>query len=157
MLNTLRQWLIRVLTAPAPDTASNRYAVEDVPYRSTSTIVAYDENLLERSRAQWQFGDWASLAAISRDSLQHHPDRAKLALLTAAGHQALGNAAEAQRHTRLALDWGCSKKLVSQILISGVHNTIGRAAAAGGLEQKAIAHFERAIGVVMPQTDIKLL
>ena len=27
-------------------------------------LCPYDENLLERSRTQWQFGDWQSLAEI---------------------------------------------------------------------------------------------
>ena len=29
-------------------------------------FVPYDENLLERARTQWQFGDWESLARIDR-------------------------------------------------------------------------------------------
>jgi hypothetical protein len=58
---------------------------------STSTLhVPYDENLLERSRTQWQFGDWDSLAKIDREMLQHHPDRAKLALLATAGQLQTG-------------------------------------------------------------------
>ena len=52
---------------------------------TTSHMVPYDENLLERSRTQWQFGDRASLAALDQTTLQHHPDRAKLTLLAAAG------------------------------------------------------------------------
>ena len=44
----------------------------------------YDEALLERSRTQWRFGDRPSLATLTRNTLQHHPDRAKLALLVAA-------------------------------------------------------------------------
>ena len=31
--------------------------------------VAFDENLLERTRTQWQFGDWESLSSISKESL----------------------------------------------------------------------------------------
>jgi len=120
-------------------------------------LVPYDENLLERSRTQWQFGDWDSLAAISRDTLQHHPDRAKLALLVAAGHQSLGNATEARQYTRLAMDLGCSKKLVSQILIAGVHNTLGRAAAISGQQQRSLKHFENAIHVGSPGSDARLL
>lgn len=144
---------IKHITASEQLTSTN--AKFDVS--SKQCLMPYDENLLERSRTQWQFGDWASLAAITRDTLQHHPDRAKLALLVASGHQALGNACEAGRHSRLAIDWGCSKRLVSRILISGVHNTLGRAATAGGQDQKAAQHFETAISVVLPQTDIRLL
>ena len=157
MLNTIRQWLIRVLTAPAPDATPNTHAVEDVPYRSMTSIVAYDENLLERSRTQWQFGDWASLALLERDTIQHHPDRAKIALLVAAGHSATGNFKEARQYTRVALEWGCSKKLVSQILIAGVHNTLGCVAAVIGQEQCALQHFRASLQVGAPQSDVHLL
>ena len=70
----------------------------------TSNLVPFDENLLERARTQWQFGDWQSLAQLSRDTLQHHPDRAKLALLAAAGRLQTGQDAEARQHIRLAQD-----------------------------------------------------
>jgi hypothetical protein len=96
---------------------------------ATSHPVPYDENLLEKSRTQWQFGDWESLAKLERDTLRHHPDRAKLALLAAAGHLQTDHPAQARQYIRLAQDWGCSKKLVTRILAAGVHNSLGRAAA----------------------------
>ena len=120
-------------------------------------LVPYDENLLERARTQWQFGDWQSLANIERDSLQHHPDRAKLALLTAAGHMQLGDNSAARKFTQLAQDWGCSKKLISQILIAGVHNSLGRAAAVNGQGQRALQHFESAITAGAPASELRLL
>ncbi len=81
----------------------------------------YDEYLLDRARTQWQFGDWESLMGIEHDAIENHPDRAKLAILVAAGHMQQGDIQVAHQFVRLAQDWGCSKKLVSQILISGVH------------------------------------
>jgi hypothetical protein len=144
---------IKIIAACADSTGAT--ALND--HENLQGLVPYDENLLERSRTQWQFGDWASLALLSRDTLQHHPDRAKLALLCAAGHQAQGNAAEALQHTRLAIDWGCSKKLVSQILISGVHNTLGRAAAVSGQEQRAHKHFQASIEAGAPSSAVGLL
>jgi hypothetical protein len=137
-----------------PRAASTNTVVES---GGSFDMVPYDENLLERSRTQWQFGDWESLANISRDTLQHHPDRAKLALLAAAGHQALGNATEARQYTRLAMDWGCSKKLVSHILVSGVHNTLGRAAALVGLQPRSLKHFESAIAIGTPGSEVRLI
>lgn len=124
---------------------------------SEQHLVPYDENLLERSRTQWQFGDWASLTQLARDTLQHHPDRAKLALLAAAGHLQQGNSTEARQFTRLAQDWGCSKKLVSQILISGVYNSLGRAAAVSGQAQRALQHFESAIAIGAAESERRLL
>ncbi len=117
----------------------------------------YDEHLLDRARTQWQFGDWESLAALSREEIEGHPERAKLALLAAAGRLQTGQETEARQFIRLAQDWGCSKKLISQILIAGVHNSMGRAAAISGQEQRAISHFETSITVAMPQSDFRLL
>lgn len=115
-----------------------------------NAVIPYDENLLERSRTQWQFGDWPSLAQLNRDTLQHHPDRAKLALLAAAGRLQTGQNAEARQFVRLAQDWGVSKKLISQILIAGVHNSLGRAEAIGNRQQQALQHFEKAITIGAP-------
>ena len=138
---------------------SARLATTTVEFDTANAqqYVPFDENLLERSRTQWQFGDWESLAAISRSTLQHHPDRAKLALLAAAGHCALGNPTEARLHTRLAIEWGCNKKLVSQILISGLYNTLGRAAAASGNLQLAHRHFQASIQTGAANSDVRLL
>jgi DNA-binding transcriptional MerR regulator len=125
--------------------------------QSGQYLVPYDENLLERARTQWQFGDWESLAQLSRDTLQHHPDRAKLALLAAAGRLQTGHDVEARQFIRLAQNWGVSNKLVCQILIAGVHNSLGRAAALGGNQPRALKHFENAVVVGMPGRDAKLL
>lgn len=132
-------------------------AIMSPPTESETRLVPYDENLLERSRTQWQFGDWERLVLLSRDTLQHHPDRAKLALLAAAGHLQSGGTSEARQFVRQAQDWGCSKKLISQILVAGVHNSLGRAAAVSGQEQKAIKHFENAIATGTPGSDVLLV
>lgn len=122
-------------------------------------LISYDENLLERSRTQWQFGDWESLAKLNRDTLQHHPDRAKLALLAAAGRLQTGNDnnIEARQFIRLAQDWGLGKKLISQILIAGVHNSLGRVATIARQEARALGHFEKAITTGTPSGATGLL
>ena len=125
--------------------------------RSEQSIVPYDENLLERARTQWHFGDWQSLAELSCDTLQHHPDRAKLALLSAAGRLQTGQDADARQLVRLAKDWGLNKKLISQILIAGVHNSLGRASAISYQSTRAMLHFEKAIKIGTPGSDAKLL
>lgn len=167
MFKALANWLSRRKgkTLPAPnDVDSNHPTVTEGTTTelesietNPSRLVPYDENLLERSRTQWQFGDWESLARLEREILQHHPDRAKLALLAAAGHQQLGNMAAARQFTRLAQDWGCSKKLVSQILIAGMHNTLGRVAVITNQESRAFQHFGNTIALGMPGADVRLL
>lgn len=165
MFATLRTLMYRWFGPPAQThgaamSAPGTHDESEVIYEAgqhSAYLVPYDENLLERARTQWQFGDWQSLAALDRDTLQHHPDRAKLALLAAAGHIQQGDAHVARQFIRLAQDWGCSKKLVSQILIAGVHNTLGRAAATRGEGLRALQHFEAAIASGTPGSDIRLL
>ena len=122
-----------------------------------SPLVPYDETLLERSRTQWQFGDWESLSQLNQEALQHHPQRAKLALLAAAGRFQLGEENEAHQYIRLALDWGCSPRLVKQILVSGVHNTLGVATALLDSTQRSSAHFRNALKLGGIPGDVDLL
>ena len=130
---------------------------DQIMLNHTDGLVPYDENLLECARTQWQFGDWESLIKIERETLQHHPDRAKLALLAAAGHLQQGDNNTARQFTRLAQDWGCSKKMISQILIAGVHNSLGRASLINGDSQRALQHFEFAISSGSPAGEVRLL
>jgi FkbM family methyltransferase len=104
-----------------------------------------DPTLLDRCRTQWQFGDWSSLCALSEAQIREHPDRAKLALLAAAGHQQHGDMQLSRRWSEQALAWGCERKLLAQILVAGVYNTLARAAAAAGDEPRALSHFRQAV------------
>lgn len=158
MLNSLRSWLIRLLGGKVADLdlgmsdssahTTLRHPVGNSPANLANTpsheshVVPYDENLLSRARDLWLTGDWCALSGTCDDDLQHHPDRAKLALLTGATYFQLGQATEARKYIKLATNWGCDKKILSQILIAGVHNNIGRAAAAAGMESRALRNFD---------------
>ena len=160
MFRTLNRWWQRRKGNATKAIATSEQGIEAVQQPNEpapSEWVAYDENLLERARTQWQFGDWESLAALSREILQHHPDRAKLALLAAAGHQQQGDMVAARRFTLLAQGWGVSKKLISQVLIAGVHNTLGRAEAINSHQQRAMMHFSMALNTANTTGDKKLL
>lgn len=120
-------------------------------------VYPYNEGLLERARTQWQAGQWEDLAKIDQETIFHHPDRAKLALLAAAGRLQRGDNCAARQFICLALEWGCSKRLVSQILIAGVHNCLARAAAVGGHAQRAIKHFEASLSIGTPGSGLRLI
>jgi len=159
MFRILRRWWQRRKVPSENASAASEQGIEaNQPSneQAAGEWVAYDENLLERSRTQWQFGDWESLAAISRETLQHHPDRAKLALLAAAGHQQHGDMIKARKFVQLAQDWGESKRLISQILIAGVYNTLGRASALDEQQPRAFKHFENAVATANPNGDLRL-
>lgn len=167
MFKALGHWFKQIFGSSQPDQpgmaslpqaeSNSQMAEQFDSIDMTSHLVPYDENLLERTRTQWQFGDWHSLANLDSDNLQHHPDRAKLILLAAAGRLQIGQDSEARQYLRIAKDWGCSKKQIIQILISSAHNTIGTAAAIGAQQQRAVLHFEKAIGIGRPTGDLKLL
>jgi hypothetical protein len=65
--------------------------------------------------------------SIARESLQHYPECARPAVLVAAGHGQRGNQEKLQQFIRLAQDWGCLCRLINQVLISGVQNSLGLA------------------------------
>ena len=125
----------------------------DAVKESEVNLSPYDQNLLERAYTKWQYGDWESLAEIEHDTLQHHPDKAKLALLAAAGHLQTNNPGAAKHFIQLALDWGCSRRLISQVLIAGVHNTLGRAAAITEQAPRTLNNIEAAIVNGTPSGD----
>lgn len=117
----------------------------------------YDEGLGERACSQWQFGDWESLASLDQDILQQHSDRAKLALFAAAGHLQIGNVAEARQLFRIALDWGIGKQSIVNIVIAGVHNSLGRFAALAEQQQRMLKHFELSVAAGTPGAEIRLI
>jgi len=169
MFHSVMKWLRHLIGSPPREPRPEPIALPDRSSSATKdemaiftaeharTIVPYDENLLGRAKTQWQSGDWQSLVAIDYNDLEHHPDRAKLALLAAAGHAQLGDMATARQLFELANDWGCSKRLIAQILIAGVHNNLGRAAASSSQEARAIEHFQRSVAISDPNSDQKLL
>lgn len=159
----LSHWLSAIRgfwRAPSSAVASRAELVAGVTEdagRGVADLVPYDESLLERSRSQWELGDWDGLAGIAIESIQHHPDRARLALLAAAGRLQTNQATEARALLRQAMSWGCSRKLVSQILVAGVHNQLGRSAVVAGMDERASMHFESAIRLGNPQADARLI
>jgi hypothetical protein len=138
--------------------STTKSAVEDANIIHEHVLVpSFDENLFDRARTQWQFGDWTSLIKITQESLESHPERAKLGLLVAAAHFQIGELDEARRLIALAQAWGCNRRLLSQVLIAGVHNSLGRSTALNGQLDRANLHFESAVRTVSPSSDVRLL
>lgn len=153
---TIRAYMQRWLGLAKPVEVSNTATVEtasvsevnDETHISNASNIPpapYDPELLERSRMQWQFGDWNSLTKIDIDTLEHHPQRAKLALVVACAWQQLNDHTIARRFIKLAKEWGCDKKIMAQLLIAGVYNTLGRSAAIEGNDTRAQTYFRLAV------------
>jgi FkbM family methyltransferase len=112
---------------------------------------------LGRLRTAWCMGDWETLANLSIRGLTHHPERHRIALLVASAQQQLGQHEQARHNVRLALSWGCAPRLVAQILIAGVHNTLGRAAALTRDTERSQQHFNAAVLPSANESDMPLL
>lgn len=151
-----RQWFVptKVETMPRLLVAGTGAGSEAVEVAVQSNLAehsvavtesAHDAGLLDRCRTQWQFGDWSSLTLLRREEVQTHPDKAKLAMLAAAGHQQTGDMQAAKAWAALATDWGGDRRLLARLLVSGVYNTLGKAASAAGQEKRALAHFQQAV------------
>mgnify|MGYP002858834848 CR=1 FL=1 len=108
---------------------------------------SFDASGLARAKSSWYFGDWDALSEIQLATFNQHPDRGLLALLVGSAHQQLGNHDAARRYVTQAMSWGCDKQVVAQILVAGVHNTLGRAAALAKNDTKMVKHFSKAISV----------
>lgn len=121
-----------------------------------TNLLAIDEELLERSRTQLLFGDWASLSRLDNPDLKDHPDRARLSLMGAMAKLQLGDIEAGRRLIKQAEEWGCSPRIIKQALFSSVHNTLGKAAALGGMNNRAALHFKSSVGIALPGADTEL-
>lgn len=133
--------------------AKHRPQVEgrDVPH------TGHNPRSLERARTQWQFGDWRSLSEIPWAVLENHPDRGELALLVAAAYLQTGKLSEGKELIGRAIEWGCSRQSTLRTLVSGAHNSLGRACLLTGAHAQGSEHFERAVSIGMPDGDARLL
>ena len=143
-----------ILKSKAIETSATNQTEQQ--FNALTALPFYDENLLDCCITQWKFGDWSSLIKITKEQLEHHPEREKLAILVAAGHFQIGALAVAKEFTHIALLWGCSQRLVSQILIAGVHNSLGRASVSSQEPERALSHFKEAITVGAPKSEVTL-
>lgn len=106
-----------------------------------------DSPPLARAKSQWLVGDWNALCELDADTIASHPERDRLALLVACAHQQRADHELAREYTRRAIGWGCDPKLVARLLISGVHNTLGRVAALKADDRSIDSHFTQALAV----------
>lgn len=131
-------------------------AVVDLP-AADDWLEPFDGALLERARQHWREGSWDELRRLDIEAIHAHPDRARLALLVAAGHLESADRPQTRRFVHAAIEWGCDRRLLSQVLISGLLNTLGCAWAAAGKQDRAGASFEAAVQLSDPAAAVRLV
>jgi len=143
--NAFRQ---QTITADAQQKTEAQPTLELAEQEMTPILEGSDEATLARAKTHWFFGEWHQLTALDIDLLHTHPDRDRFALLIASAHQQLGEHEKARTYTRMSLNWGCPPRVVAQLLIAGVHNTLGRAAALNQDESRIAHHFEASVAAI---------
>ncbi len=131
------------------------------PSNSNDNIISKmleNENIVDLStaKANWYFGEWQALVELDIQSLSNHPDVDKLAALKAAAYQQLNDIDKSKTYFKLAKDLGCDNYLISQLLIAGVHNALGKVAALKSADEKILSHFSAAVDVGGKTQDNKL-
>lgn len=131
--------------------------VEDVTFRPAPTATVDDQNLIERSVTHWQFGDWASLLLISHETIEQHPERAKLALLVATANAQQGFTTVASEYAVMAKNWGCPREIIARILVAGTYNSIARAAALADDDELTRTFFNLSMSAGAPGGAVDLM
>ena len=124
------------------------YQITDADKASTKAILdSINAADLSTIKESWYFGEWDKLAAVDIERLHSHPEVAKLAALKAAGFQQLGDMDNCRKYAQIAKRLGCDNILLARLLISGVHNSLGRIAALHNKKDKVAYHFGQAVNV----------
>lgn len=153
--NNLKQIDANTLSKNDENASGSRLSRKNVDIESDAFI--YDEDLLKRSFIQWCGGDWESLSTLDCESLHHHRHRAELTLLAASANFQKNNHKAGRQLLQLSQEWGCSKDMICQVLVSGVHINLGRAAKITGQSLHATRHFEHAIRIDIPVGQDELM
>lgn len=104
-----------------------------------------DTDLLEMAKTRWNIGDWDGLIAIDTNELESDPHKARIALFVASGYQQKGDIESTKKFTQKAINWGEKLSVVAQILIGGVHITLGRALLLEGDRYRSLEHFKASL------------
>lgn len=144
------------MSEPTDKPTRHEWSDASVATRRDETLFEHPP-LLESSRTKWQYGEWRDLASIPLESLEDHPDRAKVALLVGAAKAHLGEIPAARTLLRQAREWGCRRELIARVLTSAIHNSLGRIAVCLEDDEGASRHFEEALTLVEPRADAPLL
>lgn len=117
----------------------------------THSVLGHHEQLqFSQAKTYWLFGEWQRLTELNDEVVETHPERARLALLVASAYHQQDEHDKARTWSKQALAWGCPPRAVAQVLVAGVHNTLGRVSALCEDTARIEQHFKAAINVAEP-------
>lgn len=105
-----------------------------------------DHGLWGRAKTQWLLGDWESLASLDLTHLEHDPQRAELAALSACAHLQKGDKQSARKSLAAASRWKCSPAFMVRALIASSEACMAHYHRISGREEKATALLASSAG-----------
>lgn len=145
---------------PAPKAGRQPDAAPATPITAAGASddnVFHTRGLLEACRTRWQYGEWEAIARLTEAEIAQDEDRARVAALVAAAHAHLMDRPAARLFALRAAEWGCDRRIIVRLLLSGAANTLGRCATILKENEAGEAWFREAIELVEPRADAVLL
>lgn len=121
---------------------------------STTSTQSGDDSFIRQLWSKWEYGDWEFLKNIDFGTVENDCDCAIITILSAAGYSQHGNFDIASDLFRFAAKSEASKTTIAQVIISGVYNSLGRAAAALYQSDRAVKNFETAVKFIAASSDL---
>tara|TARA_R110001599_G_scaffold60939_3_gene169266 strand:+ start:33859 stop:35217 length:1359 start_codon:yes stop_codon:yes gene_type:complete len=144
-------WLKRLTPFSSRQTVTEMTSSSSEHKKARSVLAHQDQLQFSQAKTYWLFGEWQRLTELENEEIENHPERARLALLVASAYQQQDEHDKARTWSKQALAWGCPPRAAAQVLIAGVHNTLGRVAALCEDSERIEQHFQAAINAA--ETD----
>lgn len=114
-------------------------------------------SLSTESIVRWHIGDWEYLVELAAEDVAQHSDKCLIAMFKAAALFQQGLLDAARTWVNQAIGWGADSKMLARIMLSGAHNSLGRAALLAGREPQAQSHIKEAMRIGCIELDGHLL
>ena len=131
-------------------TAQNLTAITG-SYQSASQVSPVSEESdaqCRQAQADWCKGNWEALAKLDNADLASDPQRIKMGVYAACGHQQLGDGGAEQRCAQAVIRWGGDKAPIKRFLLSGIYNRLAKANVYACNYDEALRYFRKALSTV---------
>lgn len=112
---------------------------------SEADVVVHRSRRLSEAWGQWAAANWKVLSQTDREALEAHPDRSRLAMISAASALQVGDRGAALEQMRLAMQWGGDKRFMLSVLVASARHSLGRACLVAGRTEQAAQHLQRSL------------
>lgn len=114
-------------------------------------------SLFTESIVRWHIGDWEYLVELAAEDVAQHSEKCLIAMFKATALFQQGVLDAARTWVNQAIDWGANPKMLARLMLSGAHNSLGRAALLAGRESQAQSHIKEAMRIGSMELDDHLL